>query len=127
MSALIDLLISQIFIYVYTIILVVFCFIVEAIRSAERLLLDCYPSGTTASCLGELRGNMALRAFKESRVTFVAPTLPPTSNAFYHHCHRVAGQTFIWYQVYHSDIVIQSLVTYVGYETVFGETQLKWL
>ncbi|CAF1502366.1 unnamed protein product [Adineta steineri] len=99
----------------------------DAVQCAERLLLDCYPSGTTASSLDELRGNMALHAFKESRVTFVAPTLPPTSNAFYHHCQRVARQAFIWYRVYYSDISIQSLPTCDGYVTEFGETQLKWL
>lgn len=70
---------------------------------------------------------MALRAFKESRAKFIASTLPPTSNAFYHHCQRVARQTFIWYRVYYSDIITQSSATCVGYEIVFGETQLKWL
>jgi hypothetical protein len=64
---------------------------------------------------------------EENRVTSVARTLPPTSNAFHHHCHRVARQTFIWYWVYHSRVDTQSLATFEGYETVFGETQLKWL
>ncbi len=70
---------------------------------------------------------MAASAFKQNRSSFVAPTLPPTSNAFYHHCQRSARQIQIWYQVYLSDMTIEPIDKWEGYETVEGRIQLKWL
>ncbi|CAF0963223.1 unnamed protein product [Didymodactylos carnosus] len=67
----------------------------KAVVAAEQLLLACYPSSRTQTSLDELRGIMAVTAFKQSH-KIIAANLPPTFNAFYHHCLHVARQTDIW-------------------------------
>ncbi|CAF3650673.1 unnamed protein product [Rotaria sp. Silwood1] len=70
----------------------------DGISCAERLLLDCYSYTNTASSLDDLRATVASSSFKQNRASFVAPTLPPTSDAFYFHCQRAARQIQIWSQ-----------------------------
>ncbi|CAF1469139.1 unnamed protein product [Rotaria sordida] len=99
----------------------------NAISTAERLLLDCFSSSNTVSSLDALRGVMARSAFKRNRSSSVAPTLPPSNNAFYYHCHRASRQIQIWHQVYQSDMVIGSMDSWEGYEIIENEIHLKWL
>ena len=67
---------------------------------------------------------MAASALKQNWSRFIAPNLPPTTNAFYHQYQRVARQVNIWNQVYYPDIIIEQ---WNGYETVQNEIPLKWL
>ncbi|CAF2191690.1 unnamed protein product [Rotaria magnacalcarata] len=62
----------------------------ESMATAERLLLDCYSTSINSSSLDELRASTAASAFKQNRSRFIAPTLPPTTNGFHHHCQRAA-------------------------------------
>ena len=70
---------------------------------------------------------MAASAFKSKRSSFIAPILPPISNAFYYHCQRVGRQTQIWFQVYLSDMIIPPMEQCKGYEIQCNDIQLKWL
>jgi hypothetical protein len=77
---------------------------------AERLLLDRYSSAhIEMSSLDELRASVAMSSFKQNRSSAVVSNLPPTSNAFYHHCLRASRQSRIWYQALQSDIIIESM------------------
>ncbi|CAF1452792.1 unnamed protein product [Rotaria sp. Silwood1] len=109
------------------ILLVIHALSVDGISCAERLLLDCYSYTNTASSLDDLRATVASSSFKQNRASFVAPTLPPTSDAFYFHCQRAARQIQIWSQVYQSDMTIQTVENSEGYEIRQNDVQLKWL
>ncbi|CAF4288541.1 unnamed protein product [Rotaria sp. Silwood2] len=99
----------------------------EAISTAERLLLDSYSLKYTPSSLDEHRAIMASTAFKDNRSSCIALALPPSSNAFYFHCQRVARQSQIWFQAYQSDMSIQSIENNEGYEVIQNEVKIKWL
>ncbi|CAF2962509.1 unnamed protein product, partial [Rotaria sp. Silwood2] len=99
----------------------------EAISTAERLLLDSYSLKYTPSSLDEHRAIMASTAFKDNRSSCIALALPPSSNAFYFHCQRVARQSQIWFQAYQSDMSIQSIENNEGYEVIQNEIKIKWL
>ncbi|CAF4165478.1 unnamed protein product [Rotaria sp. Silwood2] len=98
-----------------------------SMATAERLLLDCYSTSNNSSSLDELRASIAVSAFKQNRSKFIAPTLPPTTNGFHHHCQRAARQVQIWNQVYHPDIIIEPIDKSDGYEIIHDQIQLKWL
>ena len=99
----------------------------DAIATAERLLLDCYSSANDVSSLDALRAAMALSAFKQNRSSFIVSNLPPTGDAFYHHCKRAARQTQIWSQACRSDMIIESIRLCDGYDTLQNDTRLKWM
>jgi hypothetical protein len=96
--------------------------------AAERLLMDSYPSSNkTVSSLDDLRASIALVAFKQNRVSAIASSLPPTSNAFYHHCARVARQVQIWCQALTSDMTIEVIEHCDGFDADQQPLQLKWI
>jgi hypothetical protein len=100
----------------------------DALVAAERLLIDCYPSSNIGSfSLDELRASIAMSAFKQNRISAIASHLPPTSNAFYHHCVRAAHQIQIWSQALKADMVIQPIENCDGFHMENHRVQLKWI
>jgi hypothetical protein len=80
----------------------------DGLMAVVWLLMESYPSSHIGmSSLDDLLASIAMVAFKQNRLSAIAFSLPPTSNAFYHHCARVARQVHIWYQAFKSDMMIE--------------------
>ncbi|CAF0895346.1 unnamed protein product [Didymodactylos carnosus] len=64
-------------------------------------------------------------SFKKHRANIVS-NLPPTSDAFYHHCLRASQQINIWKQVSEQDMVIPSMNSNNGCTAVNEQSKIQW-